>query len=270
MATKHRLIRQKAQSLDEQYFNEIRPRLYELHSDRTQSGSRQGRSFAEHLDSACQFVLTVSKIAAVPDDKRACILAATAVHDLNKFLEAKGRNVKKLARDSEFLKARLQEAGVESWVKTPEDLELVRRLIERHSGHSASDGARFLPEDPEIKRWAAMLIGGDLYDLGIPEEERIRKVENELTVAFRKNTRLFRVGLSEDHGYLTALLLAACEDVLHVHGLATLAIDPDGQLFIGESFPEEDLTNAIAQKWYRKINKVFGGNVEQLVKASKD
>ena len=270
MATKYRLIKQKPESLDEQYFNEIRPRLYELHSDRTQSGSRQGRSFAEHLDSACQFVLTVSKIAEIPDNKRACILAATAVHDLNKFLEAKGRNVKKLARDSKFLKERLQEAGVETWINTSDDLELVRCLIERHSGHSASDGARFLPEDPEIKRWAAMLIGGDLYDLGIPEEERIRKVENELTVAFKKNIRLFKVGLSENYGYLTALLLAACEDVLHEHGLATLAVDPDGQLFLGENFPQEDLTNEIARKWYERINNVFGGNVEQLVKASKD
>ena len=270
MFKKFLLSKEKAQNLDERYFNEIRPRLYELHADHAQFGSRQGRSFAEHLDSACQFVLTVSALAKVPDDKRACILAATAVHDLNKFLEAKGRNVKKLARDSGFLKERLQETGVETWVKTPEDLELVRRLIERHSGHSASDGARFLPEDPEIKRWAAMLIGGDLYDLGISEEERIRKVENELTVAFKKNTRIFKVGLSEDHGYLTALLLAACEDVLHEHGLTTLAIDPDGQLFIGEQFPEKDLTLEIAQKWHQRINKVFGGNVEQLVKASKD
>jgi len=269
MLKHRRLLKQEPQNLDEKYFHTVRPKLYELHSGHTQHGSRQGRSLAEHLDSACQFVLTVSKIAQVPDDKRAIILAATAVHDLNK-LDPKERNVKTLARDRDFLKAQLERSGVADWVNTDEDLELVRRLIERHSGHNASDGMRFLPEDPNIKRWAAMLIGGDLYDLGIPEEQRIRKVENELTVALQKDSHLFKVGLSEDRGYLTALLLAACEEVLHDRGLATLSIDPDGQLFIGEHFPKEDLTLAIAQKWHRKINQVFSGNVEQLVKASKD
>ncbi len=260
---------QPPKTIDEQYFHKVRPEIYRNHADHAQYGSRQGRSLAEHLDSACQFVLTVSKLAQVPDDKRALILAATAVHDLNK-LDSRERNVKTLARDRDFLKAQLEKAGVAEWVKTDEDLELVRRLIERHSGHSASDGMRFLPEDSNIKRWAAMLIGGDLYDLGIPEEKRIRKVENELTVALQRDTHLFKVRLSEDRGYLTALLLAACEEILHEKGLATLAIDPDGQLFIGERFPEEDLTAVIAQRWHRKINQVFSGNVEQLVKASKD
>ncbi|MBD2427717.1 CRISPR-associated protein Csc3 [Phormidium sp. FACHB-1136] len=260
---------QPPETIDEQYFYKVRPELYKNHTGHAQHGSRQGRSLAEHLDSACQFVLTVSKIAQVPDDKRAIILAATAVHDLNK-LDPKERNVKTLARDRDFLKAQLERAGVADWVKTDEDLDLVRRLIERHSGHNASDGMRFLPEDPNIKRWAAMLIGGDLYDLGIPEEQRIRKVETELTVALQKDTHLFKVGLSEDRGYLTALLLAACEEVLYERGLATLSIDPDGQLFMGECFPEEDLMIEIAQKWHRKINQVFSGNVEQLVKASKD
>ena len=263
------LGRAPSQTLDERYFKEIRPRLYDLHGDHCQTGSRAGRSLAEHLDSACQFVLTVSKLAEVPDEKRACILAATAVHDLNK-INPNGGRVQKLARDRPFLLSALKDAGVDTWVKNDDDLELVRRLIERHSGHNATDGARFLPEDPEIKRWAAMLIGGDLYDLGIPEEKRIRKVETELTAAFKKETRLFKVGLAEDRGYLTALLLSACEDVLHQKGLATLAIDPDGQLFVGDRFPEEDLTQAIAQCWHQKINKVFGSNVEQLVKASKD
>ncbi|NJO10828.1 MAG: CRISPR-associated protein Csc3 [Leptolyngbyaceae cyanobacterium SL_1_1] len=269
MLKQRRLLKQEAQNLDERYFSKIRPKLYELHSHHAQYGSRKGRSLAEHLDSACQFVLTVSKLAQVPDEKRALILAATAVHDLNK-LDQKQRNVKTLARDRTFLKQELEKAGVADWVKTDEDLELVRRLIERHSGHSASDGMRFLPEDPNLKRWAAMLIGGDLYDLGIPEEQRIRKVETELTVALQRDTHLFKVRLSEDKGYLTALLLAACEEVLHDKGLATLAIDPDGQLFIGECFPNEDLTVAIAQKWQQKIDQVFSGNVEQLVKASKD
>jgi CRISPR-associated protein Csc3 len=260
---------QSPKTLDELYFHEIRPNLYATHGSRAQVRSREGRSLAEHLDSACQFVLTVSNLAKVPDDKRALILAATAVHDLNK-LANDGRNVKTLARDRTFLQEQLEKAGVAGWVKTEEDLELVRRLIERHSGHGASDGMRFLPEDPNIKRWAAMLIGGDLYDLGIPEEQRIRKVETELTVALQRDTHIFNVGLSEDRGYLTALLLAACEEVLHDKGLATLAIDPDGQLFVGERFPEENLASQIAKKWDAKINQVFGSNVEQLVKASKD
>lgn len=269
MVKQRRLLKQESHTVDEKYFNTVRPKLYELHSDHAQYGSRQGRSLAEHLDSACQFVLTVSKLANVPDDKRSLILAATAVHDLNK-LDPRERNVKTLARDHNFLKEQLERVGVADWVKTDDDLDLVRRLIERHSGHSASDGMRFLPEDPNIKRWAAMLIGGDLYDLGIPEEQRIRKVETELTVALQRDTHLFKVGVAEDRGYLTALLLAACEEVLHDQGLATLSIDPDGQLFIGEHFPEEDLTLTIAQKWHRKINQVFSGNIEQLVKASKD
>jgi len=266
MLKRRRLLKQETQTLDERFFQEIRPRLYELHGTHSQYGSRQGRSLAEHLDSACQFVLTVSKLAEVPDDKRALILAATAVHDLNK-LDKDGRNVKTLARDLAFLQEQLEKVGVADWVKTDEDLELVRRLIERHSGHSASDGMRFLPEDPNIRRWAAMLIGGDLYDLGIPEEQRLRKVETELTVALQRDTHIFRVGLSEDRGYLTALLLAACEEVLHDKGLATLAIDPDGQLFVGERFPEEDLASQIAKKWKTKIDKAFGGNIEQLVQA---
>lgn len=266
---RHRLLNVEPESLEERYFNGIRPKLYELHGNHAQYGARKGRSFAEHLDSACQFVLTVSKLAQLPDDKRSLILAATAVHDLNK-LDGEGRNVKTLARDRTFLKEQFSKAGVADWVKTDEDLELVRRLIERHSGHSASDGMRFLPEDPDIKRWAAMLIGGDLYDLGIPEEQRIRKVENELTVALKRDTHLYKVGLSEDRGYLTALLLTACEEVLHEKGLTTLAIDPDGQLFMGERFPDEDLTFQIAKKWQRKIDQVFSSNIEQLVKASKD
>lgn len=269
MMRHRRLLQQQPKNLDEQYFSKIRPRLYEMHGSHAQFRSRRGRSLAEHLDSACQFVLTVSKLAQVPDHNRSLILAATAVHDLNK-LDSRERNVKTLARDLNFLKAQLEKAGVADWVTTEADLELVRRLIERHSGHSASDGMRFLPEDPSIKRWAAMLIGGDLYDLGIPEEQRIRKVETELTVALQRDTRLFKVGLSEDRGYLTALLLAACEEVLLAEGLVTLSIEPDGQLFIGERFPEKDLTVDIAQKWYSKINQVFSGNVEQLVKASKD
>jgi CRISPR-associated protein Csc3 len=273
MLKRHRLLKQEPESLDELYFKEIRPRLYESHGTHGQFGSRKGRTLAEHLDSACQFVLTVSKIAGVPEEKRVLILAATAVHDLNKLIEG-GGSVKKLARDRLFLKEQLSRAGVDELVKTDEDLELVRRLIESHSGHNNSDGMRFIGEDPQakdqIKRWSAMLIGGDLFDLGIEEDKRIRKVENELTVAFGRSCKLFRVTLSEDRGYLTSLLLSACEEVLHKRGLHTLAIDPDGQIFEGEAFPEEDLTIEIAKQWQKRINRVFGGNVEQLINATKD
>jgi CRISPR-associated protein Csc3 len=273
MLKRRRILNREPESLDEHYFKEIRPKLYELHAAHDQYRSRKGRSLAEHLDSACQFVLTVSKIAEVPEEKRAYILAATAVHDLNKLVEG-GGNVKALARDWNFLREQLARAGVGELVKTDEDLELVRRLIESHSGHNNTDGMRFVAEDPQvkdqIKRWAAMLVGGDLFDLGIEQDKRIRKVENELTVALGRPSRLFEVTLSEDRGYLTSLLLSACEEVLHKHGLHTLAIDPDGQIFTGEAFPEEDLTVEIARQWQKRIDRVFSGNVEQLVNATKD
>lgn len=273
MLKRHRLLKQEPEGLNELYFKEIRPRLYELHGVHGQFGSRKGRTLAEHLDSACQFVLTVSKIAEVPEEKRALILAAMTVHDLNKLIEG-GGSVKKLARDRSFLEEQLSRAGVDELVKTDDDLELVRRLIESHSGHNNSDGMRFIGEDPQvkdqIKRWSAMLIGGDLFDLNIEEDKRIGKVENELTVAFGRSSKLFKVKLSEDRGYLTSLLLSACEEVLHKHGLHTLAIDPDGQIFEGEAFPKEDLTIEIAKYWQKLIDRVFGGNVEQLVNATKD
>ena len=269
MMKRRRLINQEPDSLDELYFSEIRPRLYERFAEHQQTGVRSGRSLAEHLDSACQFVLTVSTIAQVPDQQRGCILAATAVHDLNKLDDSK-RNVKTLARDRTFLTEQLNQAGVSSLVKTDNDVELVRKLIERHSGHNTSDGTRFLPEDPNIAKWAAMLIGGDLFDLGIEESKRIRKVENELTVALGRPSQLFKITLSEDRGYLTSLLLCACEDVLHSRGLHTLAINPDGQIYEGESFPQEDLSIEIARRWQKRIDRVFSSNVEQLVKATKD
>lgn len=269
MLKRLRILNDEPKSLDEIYFSEIRPRLYELHSEHTQYGSRQGRTLAEHLDSACQFVLTVSKIAEVPEQYRSCILAATAVHDLNK-LDKKGRNVKTLARDRIFLREQLDLANVGSLIKTEEDLELVRKLIERHSGHTASDGMRFLPEDENVKCWAAMLIGGDLFDLKIDENLRIRKVETELTVAFSRPSKIFKITLSEDRGYLTALLLLACEEVLSQKGLNLLTVEPHQQMFEGSVFPTGDLTTEIAQRWQQKIDGVFSGNVEQLVKATKD
>ena len=270
MSKRNRLLgKPQTESIEEKYFKSIRPQLYEQHGSHSQHGSRAGRSLAEHLDSACQFVLTVSKIAGVPEEKRGCILAATAVHDLNK-LANDGRNVKILARDRAFLEEQLMAVGVNQLVKTDEDLELVRKLIERHSGHNVSDGTRFLPEDPNIKKWAAMLIGADLFDLGIDKNQRIRKVENELTVALGRNCQLFDITLSEDRGYLTSLLLGACEEVLHSHHLSTLAINPDGLILIGDKFPEQDLTLAITKQWQKKIDRIFSSNVEQLVGATKD
>ncbi len=264
-----RLLGRSPTTLNEIYFNEIRPNLYERHATHRQYGVRTGRTLAEHLDSACQFVLTVSRIAEVPETKRGLILAATAVHDLNK-LDTTGRNVKTLARNRDFLLEQLDLACVKSLVSNDEDLELIRRLIERHSGHNSSDGMRFFPEDNNIERWAAMLIGADLFDLGIPEKQRFLKVQNELTVAFNRPTKLFRIRVAKDLGYLTSLLLNSCQEVLQSYGLNSLAIFPDGEIFEGQSWPGEEVVKKIASRWQKKIDGVVGGNVEQLVKATKD
>ncbi|WP_315789388.1 CRISPR-associated protein Csc3 [Fischerella sp. JS2] len=269
MIKRNRLLNRPPKSLEERYFSEIRPQLYENHAHHHQYGVRKGTTLAEHLDSACQFILTVSHRAAVSEDKRPLLLAATAVHDLNK-LDTQGRNVKTLARNQDFLREQLEKACVLSFVVTEDDLELVRKLIERHSGHNVSDGARFLPEDPDIERWAAMLTAADLFDLGIPDEKRFRKLETELTVAFGRSCNLLRVSLSEDKGYITALLLGACEEVLQKYGLHCLAIFPDGALFEGEVLPNADLTKEIAAVWQSKIDQVFGNNIERLVRPTKD
>ncbi|MBD2611161.1 HD domain-containing protein [Nostoc punctiforme FACHB-252] len=270
MIKRNRLLNRPPKSLEERYFSEIRPQLYENHAHRHQTGVRQGTTLAEHLDSACQFILTISKIAGVAEDKRPLLLAATAVHDLNKLEGSKGRSVKTLARDKDFLREQLEKACVLTFVQTEDNFELVRKLIERHSGHNVSDGARFLPEDPNIERWAAMLTAADLFDLGIPDEKRFRKLETELTVAFDRNCKLFRVSLSEDKGYITALLLGACEEVLQKYGLHCLAIFPDGALFEGAVLPNADLTKEIAAVWQSKIDQVFGNNIERLVRPTKD
>jgi CRISPR-associated protein Csc3 len=256
-------------TLEERYFSEIRPQLYQRHAAHHQYGVREGTTLAEHLDSACQFMLTVSRIGGVPEDKRTVLLAATAVHDLNK-LDSQERNVKTLARNRTFLQEQLEKACVLSFVVTENDFELARKLIERHSGHNRSDPGIFLAEDPAIDRWAAMLTGADLFDLGIPESERFRKVQTELTVAFNRPSKLFRVRVSEDRGYITALLLGACEEVLQKYGLTTLAIFPDGELFEGETLPSVDLTTEIAACWQAKIDGVFGNNIERLVRPTKD
>jgi CRISPR-associated protein Csc3 len=269
MIKRNRLLTRPPKSLEERYFSEIRPQLYENHAHHHQYGVRTGTTLAEHLDSACQFMLTVSRIAAVPEDKRPLLLAATAVHDLNK-LDPQGRNVKTLARNKDFLREQLEKACVLSFILTEDDLELVRKLIERHSGHNVSDGARFLPEDPNIQRWAAMLTAADLFDLGIPDEQRFRKLETELTVAFGRNCKLFRISLSEDKGYITALLLGACEEVLQKYGLHSLAIFPDGEIFVGEALHSVDLTKEIAVVWQNKIDQIFGNNIERLVRPTKD
>ncbi|OBQ11637.1 CRISPR-associated protein Csc3 [Anabaena sp. AL09] len=270
MIKRGRLLNRPPKSLEERYFSEIRPRLYENHAHHPQYGVRTGTTLAEHLDSACQFILTVSRIAQVAEDKRPLLLAATAVHDLNKLEGSQGRNVKTLARDKDFLKEQLEKACVLSFVVTDDDLELVRKLIERHSGHSVSDGARFLPEDPNIERWAAMLVAADLFDLGIPDAQRFRKIETELTVAFGRKCNLFRVRLSEDKGYITSLLLGACEEVLQKYGFHPIAIFPDSELFEGGNLPNVDLTKEIATVWQSKIDQVFGNNIEKLVRATKD
>ncbi|MDM3847630.1 MAG: CRISPR-associated protein Csc3 [Aphanizomenon gracile PMC638.10] len=265
MIKRGRLLNRPPISLEERYFSEIRPQLYENHAHHHQYGVRKGTTLAEHLDSACQFILTVSRIGEVPEDKRPLLLAATAVHDLNK-LDSQGRNVKTLARDKDFLKEELKKACVLSFVNTEDDLELVRKLIERHSGHNVSDGARFLPEDPNIERWAAMLTAADLFDLGIPDEQRFRKIETELTVAFGRKCNILRVRLSEDKGYITSLLLGACEEVLQKYGFHPIAIFPDSELFEGANLPNVDLTKEIAAVWQSKIDQVFGNNIEKLVR----
>ncbi|WP_009632562.1 hypothetical protein [Synechocystis sp. PCC 7509] len=269
MLNQRRLLNRPPKSLEEIYFSEIRPLLYDRHAAHYQYGVRTGTTLAEHLDSACQFMLTVSRLAGVPEDKRPKLLAATAVHDLNK-LDPKGRNVKTLARDRAFLQEQLNLACVSQFVVTEDDFELVRKLIERHSGHNRSDGAIFLPEDPAIDRWAAMITGADLFDLGIPERDRFRKVQTELTVALGRPCKLLRVRLSEDKGYITALLLGACEEVFKKYGLTPLAIFPDGEIFEGEALPEVDLTTEIAAVWQTKIDEVFGNNIQQLVRPTKD
>ncbi|WP_341531600.1 CRISPR-associated protein Csc3 (plasmid) [Nostoc sp. UHCC 0302] len=263
----NRLLNRPPKTLEEHYFTKIRPQLYENHAHHHQYGVRKGTTLAEHLDSACQFILTVSRIARVAEDKRPLLLAATAVHDLNK-LDTQERKVKTLARDKDFLKQQLEKACVLCFVVTEDDFEIVRKLIERHSGHNVSDGTRFLPEDPNIERWAAMLTAADLFDLGIPDEKRFRKLETELTVAFDRSCKLFRVRLSEDKGYITALLLGACEEVLQKYGLNPLAIFPDGELFEGEALANVDLTKEIAAVWQSKIDQVFGNNIERLVRAT--
>ncbi|KAM3103442.1 hypothetical protein ACKFKF_00100 [Phormidesmis sp. 146-12] len=260
-----RLLNRPPKTLEERYFSEIRPLLYERHGTHHQWGTREKHTLAEHLDSACQFVLTVSRMAGVPDDKRSVILAATAVHDLNK-LDESGRNLKTLARSKEFLREQLEKAGVISFVPGEAELELARRLIERHSGHNASDGALFLPEDSRIKRWASILIAADLFDLDLPAQDLTKKLQKELTVALNRPSKLYRIRVSEDRGYMTALLLAACEEVLIEYELTPLAIFPDGELFEGGDFPDIDLVPKIAARWQSKIDAVFGNNIDQLVK----
>ncbi|MHC5722201.1 MAG: CRISPR-associated protein Csc3, partial [Nostoc sp.] len=91
----------------------------------------------------------------------------------------------------------------------------------------------------------------------IPDAQRFRKLEKELTVAFGRSCNLFRISISEDKGYITALLLGACEEVLQKYGLNPLAIFPDGELFEGEALSNVDLTKEIAAVWQSKIDQVF-------------
>ena len=263
------LFNRPVKTLEERYFVEVRPRLYELHRNHQQSGVRESHTLGEHLDSACQFCLTISRLANVPDKERAILLAATAVHDLNKLDESK-RSVKTLARNKEFLQEQLKRACVEQFVLDDTALELARKLIERHSGHNVSDGARFLPEDPRIEQWASILRAADLFDLELPEDRLIAKIRTELIHALGRPCELFRIRVTEDRGYITALLLSATEEVLRQHNYNPIALFPDGFLVEGVKLPTNYLTLEIAMVWQRKINQVFGGNIEQLVRATKD
>lgn len=255
-------------SIDERYFHNIRPRLFELHGDHRQYGSREGKSLAEHLDSACQFVLTVSRLANFPETERRCVLCAAAIHDLNK-IDSHGRSVKDLARTPGYIREQLEVLGISDLV-FGDEIELLRKLIERHSAHNVTDGASFLPEPPIVKRLAALVVAADLFDLSIDQQRRFAKIEVELAVAFQRRVRLFQIRISEDRGYLTSLLLNACQEIVEGYGLHTLSIDPDGFIVIGDSMPAEDLIPEIANRWQSKIDGVFGGSVEQLVTASKD
>jgi CRISPR-associated protein Csc3 len=256
-------------TLEERYFVEVRPKLYELHGSHHQTGVRESHTLAEHLDSACQFSLTVSRLAKVPDRERGILLGATAVHDLNK-LDTAGRGVKTLARNQDFLREQLDRACVSQFIPDNEALELARKLIERHSGHNVSDGARFLPEDPRIEQWASILRAADLFDLELPEEKLVGKIRTELIHALGRPCELFRVRVTEDRGYITALLLSSCEEVLKRHSYSPLALFADGFLVEGATLPTTDFTQEIAILWQRKIDQVFGGNIEQLVRPTKD
>lgn len=263
------LFNRPPKTLEEKYFTDVRPKLYALHGTHRQRGIRESHTLAEHLDSACQFSLTVSHLAGVPERERAVLLAATAVHDLNK-LDPKERSVKILARDSAFLQAQFIQVGVDRFIIDDTDLELARKLIERHSGHNVSDGARFLPEDPRIEQWASILRAADLFDLELPADKLIAKLRTELIHALVRPCELFRVRVTEDRGYITALLLGACEQVLGKHGYHPLALFADGFLVEGETMPGEDLTSEIAIEWQQRIDRVFGGNIERLVRPTKD
>jgi CRISPR-associated protein Csc3 len=263
------LFNRPAKNLEERYFNEVRPQLYALHGMHQQRGVRENHTLAEHLDSACQFSLTVSRLADVPDRERAILLAATAVHDLNKLDESE-RSVKTLARNKDFLREQLEKAGVSQLVADDEALELARKLIERHSGHNISDGSRFLPEDPRIEQWASILRAADLFDLELPEGQLIGKIRTELIHALARPCEIFRIRVTEDQGYITALLLGACEEVLRRHSYNPLALFANGFLVEGAILPTIDLTEEIAVVWQYKINQVFGSSIEQLVRPTKD
>jgi CRISPR-associated protein Csc3 len=78
------------------------------------------------------------------------------------------------------------------------------------------------------------------------------------------------VRLSEDKGYITSLLLGACEEVLQKYSFHPIAIFPDSELFEGANLPNVDLTKEIAAVWQSKIDQVFGNNIEKLVRPTKD
>ena len=156
--------------------------------------------------------------------------------------------------------------GVSEFVAEDTDVELARRLIERHSGHNISDGTIFLPEDERISRWASILRAADLFDLEISDEALVRKMRTELVHILNRPSNLYRVRVSEQRGHITALLLAACEEELTEHALTPIALFPNGELFEGRKFPSSDVTTKIAERWQRKIDETFANNLEKLIK----
>jgi len=263
------LFGHKRKTLDEVYFQDIRPGLYTRLDLKQQHGVRTGRSLAEHLDSAVQFTLTLSRLAQLEEPCRKILAAAAAVHDLNKLADD-GRSVQKLARDPDFLKQSLKTAGVLKWLSSDSELEMVRRLIERHSGHHVSDGLSFLPEDPLIEKMACILRAADLIDIGLEEEKIFSKVSMELESVFQKPCRLFRVRLNEQRGYLSALLLESIEELLHRYELIPICHDANSTLFMGANWPEKNLNTELAVTLDKKLQGVFGGNLEAFIHVTKD
>ena len=51
------LLNRVPETLEDRYFQTIRPKLYELHGTHRQHGVRESRTLAEHLDDTCLGVI---------------------------------------------------------------------------------------------------------------------------------------------------------------------------------------------------------------------